>query len=77
MAALLCVLPQTTFFFRVQGELTEFRRRGPHSPSTQCQGYYKTSLLGCHRKFVHFLLHLAAILLDKHCSRLAHFKHFH
>lgn len=32
-------------------------------------GQYKTSLLGCHRKFVHFLLHLAAILLDKHAAR--------
>jgi len=36
-------------------------------------GQYKTSLLGCHRTFVHFLLHLAAILLDKHCSRFVPF----
>lgn len=75
---------QSCFFFlalvelnRGRGELTEFGIRGAQSSSTQCLGQYKTSLLGCHRKFVHFLLHLAAILLDKHCTRLARFKHFH
>lgn len=62
----------------VRGESAEFGRRGAASPSASlCLGQYKTSLLGCHRKFVLFLLHLAAILLDKHCSRLVRFKHFH
>lgn len=44
----------------------EEQRAIPHT----AVGQYKTSLQECHRKFVHFLLHLAAILLDKHHSHL-------
>lgn len=57
--------------------VTGFRRRGAVSLFLLVMlGQYKTSLLECHRKFVHFLLHLAAILLDKHGARLVCFKHF-
>lgn len=57
--------------------VTGFRRREAASLFLWLMlGQYKTSLLGCHRKFVHFLLHLAAILLDKHGARLVCFKHF-
>lgn len=46
------------------------RERSSEQFHTLLLGQYKTSLQECHRKFVHFLLHLAAILLDKHHSHL-------
>lgn len=44
------------------------RRRGSQGPDQ-----YKTSLLWRHGKCVHFTLHLAAVLLYKHCSCLGVF----
>lgn len=70
-----------TVWFRQSGEWNKWhgrmntagkskRERSSEQFYTLLLGQYKTSLQECHRKFVHFLLHLAAILLDKHHSHL-------
>lgn len=53
-----------------RGKKKSRRERSREQFHTLLLGQYKTSLQECHRKFVHFLLHLAAILLDKHHSHL-------